>query len=176
MQDVCRHVGAVHYQRATAIWISPASSARHLRGNICDKRLSTYIYNTIKDRNIITMAQPSIGAQASRLAKDFTLKGTSRTRMPKLVYGTAWKKDTTAKLVYTALKTGFRGIDTAAQPKHYNEPGVAAGFKQALSEGLVKREDIYVRTFTPGHQGPVRTRLTIYLLDSNKVHSTFGAE
>lgn len=91
------------------------------------------------------MAQPSIGAQASRLARDFTLNGTSRTRMPKLVYGTAWKKDATANLVYTALKTGFRGIDTAAQPKHYNEQGVAEGLRKAVSEGFVKRADIFVR-------------------------------
>lgn len=90
------------------------------------------------------MTQPSIGAQASRLAKDFTLNGASRTRMPKLVYGTAWKKDATANLVYMALKAGFRGIDTAAQPKHYHEQGVAAGFKQALTEGIVKREDVFV--------------------------------
>lgn len=64
--------------------------------------------------------------------------------MPKLVYGTAWKKDETAKLVCTALKAGFRGIDTAAQPKHYNEQGVAAGFKKAVLEGIVKREDVFV--------------------------------
>ncbi|OAQ97487.1 hypothetical protein LLEC1_02469 [Akanthomyces lecanii] len=96
------------------------------------------------------MAQPSIGAQASRLARDFTLSGTSRTRMPKLVYGTAWKKDATATLVYTALKTGFRGIDTAAQPKHYREQAVAAGLKRAVSEGFVKRADIFIQTkFTP---------------------------
>ncbi|ATY64615.1 aldo-keto reductase (AKR) [Cordyceps militaris] len=96
------------------------------------------------------MAQPSIGAQASRLARDFTLNGVARTRMPKLVYGTAWKKDRTTDLVYTALKTGFRGIDTAAQPKHYNEQGVAAGFKRAVSEGIVKREDVFIQTkFTP---------------------------
>ncbi|BEJ11377.1 hypothetical protein CspHIS471_0107990 [Cutaneotrichosporon sp. HIS471] len=37
--------------------------------------------------------------------------------MPKIIYGTAWKKDHTAELVYTALKSGFRGIDTACQPK-----------------------------------------------------------
>ncbi|KAM3566426.1 hypothetical protein ARSEF4850_000568 [Beauveria asiatica] len=90
------------------------------------------------------MAQPSIGAQTSRLARDFTLNGVSRTRMPKLVYGTAWKKDETAKLVYTALKAGFRGIDTAAQPKHYNEQGVAAGLKKAVLEGIVKREHVFV--------------------------------
>lgn len=37
--------------------------------------------------------------------------------MPKIVYGTAWKKERTSDLVYTALKAGFRGIDTACQPK-----------------------------------------------------------
>ncbi|TQW00526.1 hypothetical protein V2A60_001602 [Cordyceps javanica] len=96
------------------------------------------------------MAQPSIGAQASRLARDFTLNGVSRTRMPKLVYGTAWKKDETANLVYTALKAGFRGIDTAAQPKHYDEKGVGIGLKKAVAEGIVKRGDIFIQTkFTP---------------------------
>ncbi|KAM3506850.1 hypothetical protein MY10362_002102 [Beauveria mimosiformis] len=96
------------------------------------------------------MAQSSIGAQASRLARDFTLNGVSRTRMPKLVYGTAWKKDETVKLVYTALKAGFRGIDTAAQPKHYDEQGVGAGLKRAVLEGIVKREDVFIQTkFTP---------------------------
>lgn len=90
------------------------------------------------------MSTPAIGAQASRLAKDFTLAGVHATKMPKLVYGTAWKKERSADLVYMALKSGFRGIDTAAQPKHYNEAGVAAGFRRAVSEGLLKREDIFV--------------------------------
>ncbi|KAJ2971343.1 hypothetical protein NQ176_g7736 [Zarea fungicola] len=110
------------------------------------------------------MTQPSIGAQASRLAKDFTLNGASRTRMPKLVYGTAWKKDATANLVYMALKAGFRGIDTAAQPKHYHEQGVAAGFKQALTEGIVKREDVFVShdALHLGSSGPwdIQTKFT----------------
>jgi diketogulonate reductase-like aldo/keto reductase len=37
--------------------------------------------------------------------------------LPKIVYGTAWKKERTPDLVYAALKAGFRGIDTACQPK-----------------------------------------------------------
>lgn len=86
-----------------------------------------------------------VASQASRLAKDFLIGGQNATRMPKLVYGTAWKKERTADLVYTALKAGFRGIDTAAQPKHYDEAGVAAGFKKAIAEGIVKREDVFVR-------------------------------
>jgi pentose-5-phosphate-3-epimerase len=36
-----------------------------------------------------------------------------------LVYGTAWKKEKTAEHVEMAVKTGFRFIDTACQPRHY---------------------------------------------------------
>jgi diketogulonate reductase-like aldo/keto reductase len=93
------------------------------------------------------MAQSSIGAQASRLARDLTLNSPSATSIPRLIYGTAWKKMATADLVYAALKNGFRGIDTAAQPKHYDEAGVAAGVKRAVSEGLVKRQEIFVSSF-----------------------------
>ena len=39
--------------------------------------------------------------------------------MPKMLYGTAWKEERTKDLVVLALQSGFRGIDTAAQPKHY---------------------------------------------------------
>lgn len=65
-------------------------------------------------------------------------------RMPKLVYGTAWKKERTADLVYQALKQGFRGVDTAAQPRHYQENLVGDGIRRAISEGLVSRDDLYV--------------------------------
>jgi diketogulonate reductase-like aldo/keto reductase len=40
-------------------------------------------------------------------------------RMPRLIYGTAWKKEATTELVIQAILNGFRGIDTACQPKHY---------------------------------------------------------
>ena len=41
--------------------------------------------------------------------------------MPKMIYGTAWKKENTSNLVIKALRNGFKGIDTACQPKHYSE-------------------------------------------------------
>jgi diketogulonate reductase-like aldo/keto reductase len=66
-------------------------------------------------------------------------------RVPKLVYGTAWKKSDTAQLVATALRQGFRGIDTACQPKHYEEAGVGEGVAAALSEKLT-RDDLYLQT------------------------------
>lgn len=81
---------------------------------------------------------------ASRLAQDLILTGQSGTKTPKLIYGTAWKKEGTANLVYQALKAGFRGIDTAAQPKHYDERGVGAGLKLAVKDGIVRREDLFV--------------------------------
>ncbi|MEF3367713.1 aldo/keto reductase [Methylocystis sp. 9N] len=69
--------------------------------------------------------------------------------MPRIIYGTAWKKERTAALVELALRSGFRGVDTACQPRHYDEAGVGAGLSAALGEGL-KRSEIYLQTkFTP---------------------------
>lgn len=69
--------------------------------------------------------------------------------MPRIIYGTAWKKERTAALVELALRSGFRGVDTACQPKHYNEAGVGEGLSAILGEGL-KRSEIYLQTkFTP---------------------------
>ncbi|KAI0453194.1 NADP-dependent oxidoreductase domain-containing protein [Xylaria acuta] len=70
--------------------------------------------------------------------------------MPRLLYGTAWKKEATGDLVFKALKAGFRGVDTAAQPRHYNEALVGAGVREAISKGIMKREDLFIQTkFTP---------------------------
>lgn len=68
---------------------------------------------------------------------------------PRIIYGTAWKKADTAALVELALRHGFRGIDTACQPKHYHEAGVGEGVAACLSEQLT-RADLYLQTkFTP---------------------------
>lgn len=65
------------------------------------------------------------------------------------MYGTAWKKTDTARLVTLALQTGFRAIDTACQPKHYDEAGTGAGVAAGLASGLT-RADLYLQTkFTP---------------------------
>ncbi|CAG7784819.1 unnamed protein product [Allacma fusca] len=67
-------------------------------------------------------------------------------RMPKLIYGTAWKKERTAELVTLAIRKGFRGIDTACQPKHYHEPGVGAALKKLFASNELRREDIFIQT------------------------------
>lgn len=75
-------------------------------------------------------------------------------RMPRLIYGTAWKKERTAALVEQAIGLGFRGIDTACQPKHYYEPGVGEALTACFERGLLSREQLYLQSkFTPlnGH-------------------------
>ena len=76
-------------------------------------------------------------------------------KMPKIIYGTAWKKERTTALVETALKSGFRGVDTACQPKHYSEALVGEALLNMQHEGI-KREDVFIQTkFTPvGGQDP----------------------
>ena len=79
--------------------------------------------------------------------KNYTLRsvadGPSIT-MPVFIYGTAWKKERTADLVHQALTAGFRAVDTAGQPKHYQEHLVGDGIRRAIQAGTVNREDLYV--------------------------------
>ena len=77
------------------------------------------------------------------------LKSISGVNMPRLIYGTAWKKKRTAELVVKAVEAGFRGIDTACQPKHYSEPLVGKALQHLQDKGY-KRENLFVQTkFTP---------------------------
>lgn len=68
---------------------------------------------------------------------------------PRIIYGTAWKKDATAGLVTQALDSGFRAIDTANQLKHYSEALAGAALAAAVARG-VRREELWLQTkFTP---------------------------
>ncbi|RHY84962.1 hypothetical protein DYB37_004071 [Aphanomyces astaci] len=62
------------------------------------------------------------------------------------MYGTAWKKERTAELVVQAVQAGFRGIDTACQPKHYFEQGVGDALAQLYASGTVTRDQIFLQT------------------------------
>ena len=80
--------------------------------------------------------------------KDYSVTSAG-VKMPKIIYGTAWKKERTTTLVEAALRSGFRGVDTACQPKHYNESLVGEALLNMQHEGI-KREDIFIQTkFTP---------------------------
>jgi diketogulonate reductase-like aldo/keto reductase len=47
----------------------------------------------------------------------------------RFLYGTAWKEEDTARCVRDALLSGFRGIDTANQRKHYFEAAVGEAIR-----------------------------------------------
>ncbi len=77
------------------------------------------------------------------------LTTTAGVKMPPMIYGTAWKKERTAELVVQAIQSGFRGIDTACQPKHYNEPQVGVALQKLKNQGF-ERESLFIQTkFTP---------------------------
>lgn len=73
----------------------------------------------------------------------FTLN--SGNKIPSIALGT-WKSpnDVASDAVFTAIKDGYRHIDTAS---HYlNEEGVGAGIQRAITELGVKREDLFITT------------------------------
>jgi diketogulonate reductase-like aldo/keto reductase len=74
-------------------------------------------------------------------------------KVPWIIYGTAWKQERTADLVVQAILAGFRGVDTACQPRHYREEMVGEALQRLQQHGI-KRDNLYLQTkFTPidGH-------------------------
>lgn len=67
-------------------------------------------------------------------------------RVPRFLYGTAWKEDETQRLTELALEQGFRGIDTANQRRHYHEAAVGQAIAASVQSGLVVRADLFLQT------------------------------
>jgi len=91
-------------------------------------------------------------------------------RVPRFLYGTAWKEERTQPLTELALRHGFRGIDTANLRKHYHEAAVGRALAAALAGGLAARGELFLQTkftFRAGQdrrlpydpQAPVRTQV-----------------
>src|SRR5439155_14226140 len=72
--------------------------------------------------------------------------------MQDFLYGTAWKEDRTQALTELALRTGFRGIDTANQRRHYVEAAVGQGLAAAYRAGVVTRADLFLQTKFTSHR------------------------
>ena len=62
--------------------------------------------------------------------------------LPTFLYGTAWKENETERLTRLAIESGFRGIDTANQRRHYFEAAVGAG----IAAAGVPREELFLQT------------------------------
>jgi diketogulonate reductase-like aldo/keto reductase len=67
-------------------------------------------------------------------------------RVPRILYGTAWKEDQTRPLTELALRQGFRGIDTANQRRHYHEAAIGEAIAVSIESGLVARSDLFLQT------------------------------
>jgi diketogulonate reductase-like aldo/keto reductase len=67
-------------------------------------------------------------------------------KVPRFLYGTAWKEDQTKRLTELALRQGFRGIDTANQRRHYHEAAVGQAIAASVASGLVARDDLFLQT------------------------------
>ena len=75
-------------------------------------------------------------------------------KIPLLLYGTAWKEGETERLTSLALDTGFRGIDSANQKRHYNELMTGRAVSKAISSGKLLRHELFLQskfTFSRGH-------------------------
>ena len=108
----------------------------------------------------------------SALFDNLLLQG--KQAIPTFLYGTAWKKERTADLVYQALCSGFKGVDTAAQPKHYREDLVGQGIRRALSENKISRDELFIQTkFTSVNgQDPTDIPYDPALSISDQVHTS----
>ncbi|MGH7796538.1 MAG: aldo/keto reductase family protein [Candidatus Binatia bacterium] len=74
-----------------------------------------------------------------------TLTAYNQVPIPSFMYGTAWKKEATTRLVQLAVAAGFKAIDTANQLIHYEEALVGQAL-QALETKGSKRETLFLQT------------------------------
>jgi diketogulonate reductase-like aldo/keto reductase len=66
--------------------------------------------------------------------------------VPTFLYGTAWKEDETERLAALALESGFLGIDTANQRRHYFEEGVGNAVRRVLAAGKLQRGELFLQS------------------------------
>ena len=86
--------------------------------------------------------------------------------IPSFMYGTAWKKDATTKLILQAVEAGFTAIDTANQLVHYDEARVGEALLHLSKQGIT-RDKLFLQTkFTPvngqDHRLPYDARASYY--------------
>ena len=65
--------------------------------------------------------------------------------VPSFMYGTAWKKEATTRLVQAAVAAGFTAIDTANQLIHYDEALVGDALLALAKQGIA-RDRLFLQT------------------------------
>lgn len=93
--------------------------------------------------------------------------------MPPFMYGTAWKKEATSRLVELAVSAGFSAIDTANQLIHYQEALVGEAI-EALRQRGIQREQLFLQTkFTSVHGQDHRTPYDASAAPAAQVRQSF---
>ncbi|HET7909116.1 MAG TPA: aldo/keto reductase [Nitrospira sp.] len=93
--------------------------------------------------------------------------------IPSFMYGTAWKKADTTRLVLEAVRAGFQAIDTANQLVHYDEARVGEALVRLGQDG-VPRDTLFVQTkFTPVNGQDHRTPYDINATLTTQVRQSF---
>ncbi|KAH7119775.1 aldo-keto reductase-like protein [Dendryphion nanum] len=109
------------------------------------RALSHLIHSSFR-KSFLRSVQTRNISSTNRIMASPPTESKNQTNHSIFIYGTAWKKSRTKDLVLQALTAGFRRIDTAAQPKHYQEDLVGEALRDAYAKGIVKREDLYIQT------------------------------
>ena len=91
-------------------------------------------------------ANSTLTGERNRLMAEYGMPTAPASGVPDFLYGTAWKEDRTPALTELAIRSGFRGIDTANQRRHYFEAGVGQGLAAVYRAGLVTRKDLFLQT------------------------------
>lgn len=95
--------------------------------------------------------------------------------LPRFMYGTAWKKEATTKLVLQAVEAGFTAIDTANQLIHYDEVRVGTALAQLAGRGI-SRELLFLQTkFTPVNGQDHRTPYDVNAKITKQVRQSFDS-
>ena len=107
-----------------------------------------------------------------------TLTASNGITVPPFMYGTAWKKDATAKLVLQAVEAGFTAIDTANQLIHYEEARVGEALVTLVTQGIT-RDRLFLQTkFTPvngqDHRTPYDVHASITTQVIQSLESSLG--
>lgn len=102
-----------------------------------------------------------------------TLTASNGITVPPFMYGTAWKKDATAKLVLQAVEAGFTAIDTANQLIHYEEARVGEALVTMATQGIT-RDRLFLQTkFTPVNGQDHRTPYDVHASITTQVIQSF---
>merc|ERR1719387_657849 len=70
-----------------------------------------------------------------------------------MVYATSFKGEDTEKIVLSAVRAGFKGLDTGVMEERYNEAGIREALTKLFTVDGVKREDLFIQIRVSAESG-----------------------